>query len=306
MAKLFDLRETLVAYYRINGRVSLVRALLALRNLESHLGSDRELSQINYAVLLDYVRARNAAGASNASLQYEMRILHKGFREMEKAELARTPIFPTIHVDNARKVFFTAREFNVFVKKFPWYLKGLIHALSLTGWRRSELQWLRWDQVDFETEVIRITTSKNEKGKAFPFRFLEPLRKVIFYQLRLKVKFEAKWGRKIEYVFFQGAPKLPARRGGRIRSFSGSWKRALEAAGLANKVPHDLCRTAARRFRRAGLPVKVIKELMGRLTDSILYRYDIVDERDLERGTRQLNRYLQRRKKREEKKSEVN
>lgn len=83
-----------------------------------------------------------------------------------------------------------------------------------------------------------------------------------------------------------GAPLLIGRRP--KGNFRETWKRARFAAGLPGRLFHDFRRTAARRMERRGVPRSVAMELVGLRTDEIYRRYDIVDERDLERGVQML------------------
>jgi len=65
-----------------------------------------------------------------------------------------------------------------------------------------------------------------------------------------------------------------------VVDFRSAWKRATEAAGKPDLHFHDLCRFAARRLDRAGVGQKTAMAVMGRKTDSIYRRYNVVDHRD--------------------------
>ena len=59
------------------------------------------------------------------------------------------------------------------------------------------------------------------------------------------------------------------------------WARARKRAGLKNRIMHDLRRTAARDFRRAGVSEGEIMKLCGWKTRAMFDRYNIIDEADL-------------------------
>ena len=71
------------------------------------------------------------------------------------------------------------------------------------------------------------------------------------------------------------------RNGRRLDRFDDEWCAAAAAVGLASLKFHDLRRSAARNFRRAGTPESVVMALGGWKTRSMFLRYDITDERDL-------------------------
>ena len=64
-------------------------------------------------------------------------------------------------------------------------------------------------------------------------------------------------------------------------SLEHKWARARKRAGLKNRIMHDLRRTAARDFRRAGVSEGEIMKLCGWKTRAMFDRYNIIDEADL-------------------------
>ncbi|HUK20818.1 MAG TPA: tyrosine-type recombinase/integrase, partial [Gemmatimonadales bacterium] len=152
-----------------------------------------------------------------------------------------------------------------------------IEFLYATGWRVSEAIGLTWAHVDREAGTIRLSAAetKGKRGRVFPYGDAPNLVALL----------DARWeARRGPLVFHRG--------GQAIRSFRRAWANACLRTGLATKDPvtkritlhrivHDLRRSAARAFRRAGLSESDIMELCGWETPAMFRRYAIRDEEHL-------------------------
>lgn len=100
----------------------------------------------------------------------------------------------------------------------------------MTGWRKSEVLGLSWDQVDWEGHVIRLSATQTKGGDArlFPFGLAPELKQVL----------EEQWGGRAGLFVFH-------REGARIKTFRRVWARACKKAGLEGRLVHDLRRTMA-------------------------------------------------------------
>ena len=78
------------------------------------------------------------------------------------------------------------------------------------------------------------------------------------------------------------------RNGRPIKSFRKAWQEACAAAGVPDRIPHDLRLTAVRNLERAGVSRSVAMPLTGHKTESVYRRYAIVNEEDLAEGVQKL------------------
>jgi integrase len=295
----------LLENYRGNGNRSLVRAQGALKHLRKAFGSDRAVD-IKTRHLMAYVRERTDAGATRATVAYELAVLKRAMSIAVEAELLPyRPKFPTIRLDNARTGFFEEPEFRAVLAELPQYLRPVVSFAYLTGWRiRSEVLPLAWAQVDLDAGTVRLEpgTTKNRKGRLFPLRALPELEALLREQRERTDQLQRERGVILPWVF--------PRQGRRLYGFYRTWRTACKRAAvlkdaegkpveregkvvivrpeLLGKIPHDFRRTAVRNLVRAGVSEKVAMELTGHKTRAVFERYNIVSERDLSEAVTRL------------------
>jgi integrase len=216
--------------------------------------------------------------ASRATCNYELATLRRGFRlAVKKRLLSVRPEIEIPAVDNAREGFLSEADMAALAVELPAHVRPVVEFLYATGWRLSEALGLTWAHVDREAETVRLSAAetKGKRGRVFPYGEARSLKAV------LDAQWEAREGL---YVFH--------RHGKPIRSFRRAWANACLRTGLAIKDPvtkkitvhrivHDLRRSAARAFRRAGLSESDIMELCGWETPAMFRRYAIRDEQHL-------------------------
>jgi integrase len=149
------------------------------------------------------------------------------------------------------------------------------------GMRTGELLAIRRDWVDLSEGLIYIygRVTKNRKGKTAPiYGDMAAWLEVLLTRCKLQSP-----NGKYLFIWEDGKP---------IKDFRGSWASACEAAGLPDLLFHDLRRTAVRNMIRAGVPEKIAMEVSGHKTASMLWRYNIVDARDIKEAGRRTEKYL--------------
>jgi integrase len=183
--------------------------------------------------------------------------------------LAVAPVFKLPNPHNARSGFFEEGEFATVMLELPADARrDLVEFLRATGWRRDEARLLQWHAVDVDGGIIRLEEPRAKSGKPrlFPFG----------HAPALKALLAKRWAARDGLYVFQldGQPIG-------VQALRYAWKRACKRAGLAGRLVHDLRRSAARDFRRAGVSEGEIMQLCGWRTRAMFDRYNIIDEADL-------------------------
>ena len=262
-----DLRVGLEAHYQREGNKSLKRAQQALEHLVEFFGSERRALDVKKADVRDYVATRTETGAALGTVRYEVAVLKTAYSvAVDDEKLAVQPPFKLPPAGSARVGFFEEGDFAALLLELPTYARPVVRFLRMTGWRKSEVLNLTWDQVDRHGQVIRIHADQTKGGDArvFPFGLAPDLAALLGEQ------WEARSGL---FVFH--------RNGRRIMNLRSAWARACRRADLPGRLIHDLRRTAARDFRRQGVSEGEIMRLCGWKTRAMFDRYNIIDEADL-------------------------
>lgn len=150
------------------------------------------------------------------------------------------------------------------------------------GNRLGELRQLRWDQVDFQRNQIRLYPgeTKNRRGHVLP----------IYGEMRHWLEMQ----KAIRDAKFPTSPYVFHRDGKPLVDFRKAWRSATRRADLEGPLFHDPRRSAVRNMREAGIPESVAMEISGHKTRSIFERYNIVSDRDLKMAAEKMhNRFRQ-------------
>jgi integrase len=132
-----------------------------------------------------YTSSRHAEGAANGTINRELAALKRMFNlTFEGERMNRKPYIPMLPESPPRKGFFDAEQFARVLAALSGYLRPVAEFGYYTGWRRSEITSLRWDQVDLNERSIRLWTgtTKNGNGRFLPlagelWRVIEEQRK---------------------------------------------------------------------------------------------------------------------------------
>jgi integrase len=236
-----------------------------LRRLAADLGA-LKLKGLRGVDLMTWVTARgNVAGTVAREIASVTACLNyaRGLGcEVPELRLRKPP------VDDARTRWLTAEERDRLIDACDESVRGLVTVLFWTGARLGEAFALRWEDLVLEGErpVAVLRTRKTRGGRVKERRV--PLRPVVLDELRAlkEARGGRAQGRALVFVNTEG--------GAWERSaFYTHFDRAKERAGVEDFTPHDCRHTFASLLIRAGVRERVVAELLGHSTLSLVMRY---------------------------------
>ena len=269
-----DLARLLEQDYIINGNKSLDRAKRSTAHLRAFFETYRALDIP--AKVTTYVEKRLGEGKKPATVQLELAALKRMFTLAWRSGIvAERPYIPSLKVRNVRTGFFEEKELRDVVQHLPPEIRPVVEFAYLTGWRRGEILTLTWKQVDLQAQVVRLEvgSTKNSEGRTLPFSKYPSLAALLKGQHEHTKALERATARIIPYVFH--------REGEPILDFRKAWETACKAAGVPDRLFHDLRRTAVRNLERAGVARSVATRITGHKTEAVYRRYAITSEADL-------------------------
>lgn len=285
---LAELKDALKRRYVREGNASWGRAEQAFAHLETHFKAGCKALSITRSAVANYQSTRLADGAARNTVRYECAILSAAFGvAVELDMLAGKPLFKRMPEGEKRKGFFDESDFAIVVLNLPSEIGALVRFLRFTGWRKGEGIGLQWAQIDWDdpqypglhqepvpgmSASIRISADETKGGddREFPFGQASELKTLLLERFRER-----------------NGLRVFHRKGRPVGDFRKVWDKACIAAGVPGKLVHDLRRTAARDFRRAGVSEGEIMRLAGWKTRSMFDRYNIIDSADLSRAVAQ-------------------
>jgi len=206
------------------------------------------------------------------------------------AKVGKIPHIPIVRVENTRQGFLEYDDHASILDALPRSLKALFVIAFHSGCRLGEVLNMRWSDVDWTNEVIRLPRTKNGSQRNLPFwgSIKEHLKRQKAYrdEHHPDCKGLFFWMAEDTQLSHGGVRNAP---GSPIQDFRASWSSAVEEAHrlnpnvLANLLFHDLRRSAVRvMIQEAGIPEAQAMLISGHKTRAMLERYNIVSLKNIQ------------------------
>ena len=273
-----DLLDRLVGDYTLRGVKSLVQVKTHLIPVRDFFGAIPAVD-VTEADVDRYITERRKAGKADATINRGTQLLGQALRPFLEKHQRPTPTIRRLREDNARQGFFERGEFEAVIARlndpdvadfYEWFF--------YTGMRPKETKSLTWAAFDKETWTLRLHAKDAKTGKGRVIVLAGPLR--VIAERRLKA-------RRLD------CPLIFHEDGEALGEFRKRWKRACREAGVQDRRPYDLRRTAVRNLIRAGVPERVAMDISGHRTRAVFDRYNISNEKDVEEAMEKVGAYVQ-------------
>lgn len=235
-------------------------------------------ASITVAVLNHYINSRKRAKAANGTINRELAFIHRALVLGAYAgKIQNVPMIRRLKESPPRTDHYTQDEQATLLSHLPQHVQAIVRFAPMTGWRKSEILRLQWENVDFERNEIRLLpgTSKNDAPRVV---IMTPeMRELLLDQKR---KAEASPRPDCPWVFH--------RNGLQVKSIRTAWEKGRLEAKMNGKTFHGFRRTASMVFDRAGISDRVSMAIMGHKTRAMFDRYRQVPRQDLEEAAQKL------------------
>ena len=263
--------KALDSYVRMAQQIKSLSRLIntsqVVRDLTSH-----QLDEYAYRRLQESSPTKRGQTIAPKTVKEELNLLRNILNRALRYEfISKIPVsrYPVIKIDNIRKRVFSEVEYQLLLEVCPLWLRRIVIMARGTGMRQGEILKLQWSDVDLKTGFVRLKASMTKTDEARSVRLLPEvvaMLREIPKALHTQQVFLSANNRPIPYW---------------TTYVQKTWKQSLQKAGIEGACFHDLRHDFVTRAMRSGNASHVVMKQVGHKTDSMLRRYQLIDERDL-------------------------
>ncbi|MFJ1251718.1 tyrosine-type recombinase/integrase [Cupriavidus sp. CuC1] len=242
----------------------------SLQRLLPHFGG-RLVTELRRADVRSYIALRQAEGVKGSTIGRELRFFSAALNfvrlEHDRPDIGNPVQRLGLEVSEGRVRWITQDQASRLVEASEMYarrphLACFIRLALNTGARKSELLKLTWSRVDRERRFFLLESEHTKSAK----RRTVPLNDAALDALSVL----RGWGR----LNAPGNPWVFGHGGGRrITTFQTGFEGACERAGIDDYRIHDMRHTCASWLVMAGVPLMVVKDLLGHSSVTVTERY---------------------------------
>jgi integrase len=279
-----DLTAALRAKYELAGQDSK-QNLCHLKRCETDFGHYRALALTSERIDT-YIKERLASGDAKATVNRTTGMLLECYKQgVTQKRFSDFDIPAITHLDesdNVRQDIFTETEVAAVVENLPEDLRDFTLWCAAFGQRCGEAKLLTWKMVQGNELQIPGDICKNAKARAIPLDRLG-LDKIIARRSELRTVEVNGTAQMCPLIFHRG--------GAAIGEFRKSWKRATRLAKCPGRFFHSLRRFAVTNLIRSGVSIPIAKLWSGHESDSMIFRYGILNTDDMRREAPKVEEY---------------
>jgi len=222
-----ELIEDYLTDYRINKRKTVKRAERCSRFLLKEF-QGMKATEISTAAIKKYIDRRLSEGVNNATVNRELAAVKRAFNLAVRCtppKVAHVPYIPMLKENNVRKGFIEHEDYLALLGKLPEYLKPVLTFAYFSGWRKSEITGLKWNQVNLRNGIVRLESgeTKNNEGRTL---YMEAELWDLLKHLHKN--------RRMDCLFIFSC------NGRQIGDFRKSWQTSCTSIGKSELLFHDL------------------------------------------------------------------
>lgn len=264
--------EVMVEYLKGSAHLRSIDTLkMQTQTLRGFFGG-REIGSLTGQDVKAYIRWRREAGRANATINRELAALSSAINHCNHEwdwDLPNPVKGRLLKEAPHRERYLTRAEVGRLVSearklRFGDLLADFIELAVHTGCRRGELLNLEWSRVTLERgrETITLNARHTKSGKPRQV----PLNATAIASIKRRAAWRAEQAPDSPWVFCRIG-------GGQVKSLRNGFEVAASNAGLTDLRIHDLRHTAASWLVTDGVPLEVVKELLGHSSITMTERY---------------------------------
>jgi integrase len=238
---------------------------------------------IGTGTIRGYIASRRREAASNATINRELQLLHRGLRlanESDPQLLSKVPKVKMLPEENARTGTLDHQSYMRLRDILPSHYRLLLVVGYYTGARLGEFLHVQWPEVDLRQDEILLKARTTKTG--------EPRSLPIYGEMKLWLDM----ARADHEVSGSSCMRLFEVEGKAMVFNWRTWRRFCQLAGVPGLLFHDLRRTALMNMIDAGVSEKEAMEISGHTTRKTFERYHIVSRVDRPKFGRKMEQYI--------------